>query len=113
MKPTSGTIEFFGGPVTPLSAPQRAKLGLSRTYQKSRLFLGLSVEDNLYLAALGVKAGHFRPVVLSGRDGELREHARALAAAMGLEGLEKTLVGSHSHGEQRHLEVAMAQASMP
>ena len=32
---------------------------------------------------------------------------------MGLEGREKTLVGSLSHGEQRQLEVAMAQASKP
>ena len=111
--PTSGTIEFLGADISALPPRTRAKLGMGRTYQKSRLFLGLSVEDNLYLAALGVKAGHFRPVVLSGRDGELREHARALAAAMGLEGREKTLVGSLSHGEQRQLEVAMAQASKP
>ena len=41
---------------------------MGRTYQKSRLFLGLSVEDNLYLAVLGVQKGHLRPVRLRGRD---------------------------------------------
>jgi branched-chain amino acid transport system ATP-binding protein len=63
MAPTSGSIELFGADVTRLPARQRARLGLSRTYQTSRLFLGLSVEDNLYLAALGVESGHFRPVL--------------------------------------------------
>ena len=75
---TSGTVELFGANVTQLAARQRAKAGLSRTYQKSRLFLGLSVEDNLYLAALGIERGHLRPARLKKRDGELR--ARALAS---------------------------------
>ena len=47
LPPTSGTIEFLGQDVTQVPAPAMAKLGLARTYQKSRLFLGLSVEDNL------------------------------------------------------------------
>ena len=38
-------------------ARKRARAGLTRTYQTSRLFLGLSVEDNLYLAVLGVRGG--------------------------------------------------------
>jgi branched-chain amino acid transport system ATP-binding protein len=111
--PTSGTIEFEGADITMLPSRARAKLGMGRTYQKSRLFPGLSVEDNLYVAVLGVKTGHLRPVVLPSRDRELREHACELARAMGLGGRERTLVGALSHGEQRQLEVAMAQAVNP
>ena len=111
--PTSGTIEFLGRDVTALPPRTRAKLGMGRTYQKSRLFLGLSVEDNLYLAVLGVKSGHLRPVVLPGRDGEYRGRARTLARTSGLEGREQTLVGSLGHGEQRQLEIGMARASDP
>ena len=80
--PSSGTIEFRGQ--RRLAAPaarSRAKLGMGRTYQKSRSFLGLTVEDNLYLAVLGVQRGHFRPIVLRKRDGELRERARRARAA--------------------------------
>jgi branched-chain amino acid transport system ATP-binding protein len=91
----------------------RTKLGMGRTYQKSRSFLGLSVEDNVYLALLGVQAGHFRPVKLRRRDGELRERAGELARAVGLGNRRSTLVGLLSHGEQRQLEVAMARASNP
>ncbi|MGI8421261.1 MAG: ABC transporter ATP-binding protein, partial [Gaiellaceae bacterium] len=111
--PTSGTIEFLGGDVSLLPSRDRAKLGMGRTYQKSRLFLGLSVEDNLYLAVLGVRSGHLRPVLLPRRDKELREKAHWLAGAVGLAPKEKTLVGTLSHGEQRQLEVGMARASDP
>ena len=111
--PSSGTIEFLGEEVSTLPPRARAKLGMGRTYQKSRSFLGLTVEDNLYLAVLGVRGGHFRPVVLRKRDRELRDRAVDLARVVGLSGREHSLVGALSHGEQRQLEVGMARASNP
>ena len=90
--PSSGTIEFLGEEVGILPPRARARLGMGRTYQKSRLFLGLTVEDNLYLAVLGVRGGHFRPVVLRTRDRELRDRAVELARLVGLGGREQTLV---------------------
>ena len=113
LEATSGTIEFLGADIGTVPAAGRAKLGMGRTYQKTRLFLGLSVEDNLYLAVLGTRRGHFRPVRLRGRDGEMRERARELAGAVGLQAKLDVLVGSLSHGEQRQLEVGMARASDP
>ncbi|MDQ4019318.1 MAG: ABC transporter ATP-binding protein [Actinomycetota bacterium] len=110
--PSAGTIELFGQDVTGLPARKRARLGLTRTFQKSRLFLGLSVEDNLYLAVLGVRAGHLRPVRTT-TDRAMREEARRLAAEIGLGGKSDVLVGSLSHGEQRQLEVGMARAGNP
>ncbi len=110
--PTVGTIELFGRDVTHMPARKRAKLGLTRTFQKSRLFLGLSVEDNLFLAVLGVKSGHLRPV-RTGTDGRMRERARDLARQVGLGDRLDVLVGSLSHGEQRQLEVGMARAGDP
>jgi branched-chain amino acid transport system ATP-binding protein len=111
--PTGGRVELFGQDVTTMPARRRAKLGLTRTFQTSRLFLGLTVEDNLYLAALGPRHGHLRPVRLNKRDGPLRERARELAERVGLEGQLGTTVGSLSHGEQRQLEVGMARAGDP
>ena len=111
--PTGGSVELFGRDVTTMPARTRAKLGLTRTFQTSRLFLGLTVEDNLYLAALGARGGHLRPVRLPGRDGPLRERARELAERVGLEEQLGTVVGSLSHGEQRQLEVGMARAGDP
>ena len=111
--PTAGKIELFGRDVTTQPARKRAHLGLTRTYQTSRLFLGLSVEDNLYLAVLGVQGGHLRPVRLPGRDGPMRARARDLADRVGIANQLETLVASLSHGEQRQLEVAMARAGNP
>jgi branched-chain amino acid transport system ATP-binding protein len=111
--PTEGSIELFGRDVTREPARRRARAGLSRTFQTSRLLLGLSVEDNLYLAVLGVRRGHLRPVRLPGADGELRNKARGVAEAVGLAGRLGTVVGELSHGEQRQLEVAMARAADP
>ena len=82
--PTSGTVELFGENVTLVPARKRVQLGLTRTFQKSRLFLGLTVEENLYLAILGVKRGHLRPV-RSGRDAAMRAGAAELAEHVGLQ----------------------------
>jgi branched-chain amino acid transport system ATP-binding protein len=110
--PTAGTVELFGGDVTALPARKRARLGLSRTFQTSRLFGGLSVDDNLYLAVLGVHDGHFR-LVKRNEDAEMRERGRAMAEAVGLADKLDELVMELSHGEQRQLEVGMARAADP
>src|SRR4029453_15685563 len=73
---SSGSVELFGEDVTTVPARKRTKLGLARTYQQSRMLLGLSVEDSIYLSALGVGAGHLRPVTLPRKDEALRERAR-------------------------------------
>jgi branched-chain amino acid transport system ATP-binding protein len=111
--PTSGTIELFGRDVTRTPTRKRARLGLTRTFQTSRLFLGLTVEDNLYLAVLGVRDGHLRPVRRAAKDGPMRERARELAGRVGLQDRLGTIVSSLSHGEQRQLEVGMARAGDP
>src|SRR6476619_3187445 len=110
--PTAGTVELFGEDVTTLPARKRARRGLSRTFQTSRLFGGLSVDDNLYLADLGVHDGHFR-LVRNAEDREMRERSRAMAEAVGLTEKLDVLVAELSHGEQRQLEVGMARAADP
>jgi branched-chain amino acid transport system ATP-binding protein len=112
MPQTSGTVEFLGQDIGHLPPPARTRLGMGRTYQKSRLFPGLTVEDNLYLAVLGSREGHLR-MVRRAVDQEMRERARELARVVGLESKLAQLVGSISHGEQRQLEVAMARATDP
>jgi branched-chain amino acid transport system ATP-binding protein len=112
MPQTSGTIEFLGQDIGHVPAPGRTRLGMGRTYQKSRLFLGLSVEDNLYLAVLGSREGHLR-MRRAKVDLEMRERARELATTVGLQDKLATIVGSISHGEQRQLELAMARATEP
>jgi branched-chain amino acid transport system ATP-binding protein len=110
--PSAGTVELFGRDVTRAPGRSRARMGLSRTFQTSRLFGGLTVEDNLYLAVLGVGEGHLRPVRTKA-DAELRDRARAMAERVGLADRLGVLVAELSHGEQRQLEVGMARVSEP
>src|SRR5690606_42080298 len=56
---TSGSIHFHGRPIHGLSAPARTRLGISRSYQTSRVLHGLTVLDNMFLAVQGVKRGRF------------------------------------------------------
>ena len=112
LQPTTGGVELFGEDVTRLPARTRARMGLSRTFQTSRLFGGLSVEDNLYLAVLGVAHGHLR-LVKNAADEEMRAKARDMAELVGLAGRLGDLVSELSHGEQRQLEVGMARVAEP
>ena len=50
LHPTGGTVTIGGVDCTTAPSRQRSKLGVSRTYQRTRLFPGLTVEDNLLLA---------------------------------------------------------------
>ena len=113
MPPSSGAVELFGRDVTHMPSRKRAKMGLARTYQQSRMLVGLTVEDSIYLSILGVGDGHLRPVVLPRKDGELREKAREAAKRAAIDGKLDELVGSLSHGEHRQIALAMAIASEP
>jgi branched-chain amino acid transport system ATP-binding protein len=113
LRATTGTVELFGEDVTSKPARYRAKRGLARTYQQSRLFNGLTVEDSIYLSILGVEGGRLRPVVLPGRDGRIRERARAAAGRVAIQHRLEELVGNLSHGEHRQVAIAMALAAEP
>ena len=111
--PSQGRIFLFGREVTRLPAHRRARLGLSRTFQVSNLFAGLSVLDNVRLAALAGQPGRWR------RLGPVRPGDPVGLAA--IEALERAAIADRagdrvaelSHGEQRQLEVALALATSP
>ena len=107
----SGTIEFLGQDVTALPPRARAKLGMGRTYQKSRLVpRPLGRGQPLPRRARRAERATCARSSCRSRDGELRERARELARSSGSRSASATLVGSLSHGEQRQLEVGMARA---
>ena len=109
---TSGRVELFGEDVTYTPARTRARRGLARTYQQSRLFGGLTVEDNIYLSIVGKEGGRLRPV-LAPRDSEYRERARLAAGRAAIDSKLDDVVGSLSHGEHRQVALAMALAAKP
>ncbi len=110
--PTVGKVWIGGRDVSTAPARLRPRLGVARTYQRTRLFSGLSVEDNLFLAIVGKEGGHLR-LFRSKDDDELRRRARGAAGRVWLADKLSTVVDSLSHGEKRQLEVGMAMAVAP
>ena len=112
--PTSGTIDVMGTDVTFLPARVRPRIGVARTYQKSRLFPGSDGRGQPLPRHRGTRRRHgcassSRPPA----SDDQRERARAAAERVWLGDSLKTLVGSLSHGQQRQLEVGMASSTDP
>ena len=103
-----GKVSLLGRDATRAPAWARARRGLGRSFQRSRLFPRLSAAENLRLALAG-RAPSFRERLRSGGPARLAEARRQLALA-GLEGREDLPVSALSHGERRALELAMAFA---
>src|SRR6266513_6250512 len=51
--PSPGSVELEGRDITSWSPHRRGRNGLARTFQHSRSFAGLSVRENVEVAALG------------------------------------------------------------
>jgi branched-chain amino acid transport system ATP-binding protein len=113
LTPDRGHIVFDGRDITARSAHQRARLGLARSFQITRLFAGFGVLDHLALALQAVSGsslGAWRPAT---RDRALFERARALLPRLGLAAHADAPIGTLSHGQRRALEVGMAVAAAP
>jgi ABC-type branched-subunit amino acid transport system ATPase component len=113
LTPTAGSIRLGGEDVTRLGVAQRARRGLSRSYQKNTLFDGLTVRQNLALAAavaLG-KASLFPADSFA--DRAVAETVAAVAAQVGLSALLDAPVDAVSYGARRQLEVGIALATRP
>jgi branched-chain amino acid transport system ATP-binding protein len=111
-KPSTGTIVLFEKDVTGLNTQYRARHGLTRTYQTTHLFNGLSTLDNLFLAVRGIKPKRMSMLRPRAHDRYVAQ-ARQVAVQVGLEAALERKVGELSHGEQRQLELGMALAGEP
>jgi branched-chain amino acid transport system ATP-binding protein len=101
--PTGGRVELEDRDVTRWSPQRRGRAGLARTFQHGHAFKGLSVRENVEVAALGVGA--------SGR--EARARAERLLGALGLSARADHDAAALPHGDERKLGVARALATEP
>jgi branched-chain amino acid transport system ATP-binding protein len=101
--PTAGTVELEGRDVTHWAPSRRGRAGLARTFQHSRSFRGLSVRENVEVAALGVRA----------TSRNARQRADVLLDLLGLRLRAEAAASALPHGDERKLGVARALASGP
>jgi len=111
--PDSGTIHLAGEDVTALSVAARARRGLSRSYQKNTLFDGLTVEENLGLAAAVATGNAASMWSDSLARPEVRETVAEVANRVGLMPYIHARVSEVSYGVRRQLEVGIALATRP
>ncbi|MGE0283004.1 MAG: ABC transporter ATP-binding protein [Rhizobiaceae bacterium] len=113
LRPNSGSIHLAGDDVTALPVAQRARRGLSRSYQKNTLFDGLTVQENLSLAA-AVATGNATSMW---RDSlgkaEVREIVTEVAEQVALTPHIHARVSDISYGVRRQLEIGVALATRP
>jgi len=111
---SSGSISVFGQDVSKQPAYSRAKLGIARTFQTSKLFQGLTVRENLY-TSLRQALGEKKISWLANPSQSDQLHAESTSILERVDLLKKSdvLVSDISHGESRQLEVAMALAMRP
>ncbi len=110
---TSGKILLFGQDITRLPMHKRIALGMGRTYQITRIFPELTVEENVILAIQGLrplKFDMFRPLR---RHRDVQERAQHLLEELGIADKAKTKAKELSYGDQRQLEIALAMACDP
>jgi branched-chain amino acid transport system ATP-binding protein len=112
MRPTGGRIWFDGRDITGLPQHRVARLGIAKSYQITNVFPRLSVLENVRVAAQGPGRA-FDVWSRADRLTDVRRRARALLDRVGL-GAKADQPAAHlSHGEKRHLELAIALASDP
>jgi ABC-type branched-subunit amino acid transport system ATPase component len=116
--PDQGTVEAFGRDVTRAHAWDRAKLGMSRTFQANHIDLDLSVFDNLLAGSyLNVRGGVVASVLgfPSVRADQQRaaDVARAVARLLDLEPVLEVRAASLNFGAQRRIEIGRSLMSRP
>jgi branched-chain amino acid transport system ATP-binding protein len=120
-RPDSGDITLDGNSIVGLQPHEICKRGVSRTFQTLRLFLNMSVKENVMAAAYGhTHAGVFRSMLRT--PGMRREEREIEALAQQrLAFFGKRLMGyrwdqpaySLSYANRRRLEIARATAANP
>ena len=101
LAPQAGTIRLAGEDITRTPAHIRVRKGVAYTFQITSIFPGLSVFDNVALAAQGARV----------RD--LKAAVQAALSRVGMAGMAAEGAGVLSYGHQRLLELAMGLALAP
>ncbi len=110
--PTAGRVVFQDEEITGLGPEVINRRGLAKTFQITSVFPGLSVYDNVSVAAQSRAALSGRLRSLWGRadvDGAVMD----LLEAFGLSARRDEAAQHLSHGEQRYLEICVALATSP
>jgi branched-chain amino acid transport system permease protein len=91
------------------------QLGLTKSYQVNQLFTGLTVRENIAIAALAERRGKFRLDLFRSLDKipGLNELVERTLDLVDLSSRPDTPVSQLAYGEKRRLEIGLALATSP
>ena len=117
-KPTFGTVEFLGAPISGLRPDEVTALGIGRTFQNIRLFADLTVLDNVRIGRHPRTKSTFIGAVFrtqrqQSEEAAITERALEMLTFVGLDDLSDQTAGNLSYGDQRRVEIARALATEP
>ena len=118
-RPTEGSIRFRGQEITRIAAPQRARMGLGRSFQNIALFRGMTVLDNIKLGRHAhLKTNVFDALFYLGRarreEAELRRDIEErIIDFLEIDHIRHAPVSALSYGLQKRVEMARALAMQP
>ncbi len=115
---TKGTALFHDRDITGMSPHDITFLGVARTFQNIRLFSGMTVVENIMVAAhcrtsAGVFGAIFRPWKVKKEERDMEYRAMDILKFVGLEEKYSSLAANLSYGDQRRLEIARALGTEP
>jgi len=111
LAPDSGTVVLRGRDITHKPAHQRARLGITRSFQITSLVMEMTVLDNIALAVQATEGHSFKFIRPARKITALREKALGFLAEVGLSDRADDPTRNLSHGEHRQMELAIALAS--
>ena len=103
IRPDNGQVLLDGQPLIGMTPHKVVGLGVARTFQLCRPFVGLTVLENVLVGSYGPRV----------HTSDLRARAMQLLAQVGLSGKEDSPSELLSYGDQRRLEIARALATEP
>ncbi len=109
----SGQILLQGADITGTSMAARTRLGIARSFQITSVLEGFSVLENTALAVQARHGSSFRFFRSAAKEQAINAEACDALEAVGLTDRATSLAGTLSHGEKRHLELAIALATKP
>jgi len=111
--PSEGKIFFNDKDITALQPYERARLGISRSFQITNIFAKLTVHENVRLAVQAVHDGKANFFLPASRMGDLSVKTEQLLQDVGLFDARDNRAENLSHGDQRRLEIALVLARDP